>query len=292
MLYLKSRFKFKMSVGVLMKNREGFTLIELLVVIAIIALLLAILMPALTKVKQIARDVICRSNLKQWSLIWAMYTDENNHKFPNDDPTTTYLRGEWINTLRSRWETGDAIVKCPSASKYKDFGVTAPHGSYTSTYYMGSSNVAPEECSYGMNTWAYSKSPGGGFGNLPGNRNRFWQTINIRNSSTVPMFMDSMWRGGSPGYSNSDGITMPVAASETNNWVDQTFRGGIRQFAMPRHGASSKVGTNVLFFDLSTRHVMIKELWSLKWHRNFGTKEYKTTNVWPGDWMDKYSDSF
>lgn len=275
-----------------MKNREGFTLIELLVVIAIIALLLAILMPALTKVKQIARDVICRSNLKQWSLIWAMYTNENNNKFPCEDMTTSYVRGEWINTLRSKWQTGDDIVKCPSAPKYKDFVHSDPHGSYTSTYYMGSSTVTPEECSYGMNTWAYSKNSWGGFGGLPGNQAHFWQTINVRNSSTVPMFMDSMWRGGSPGYSGSDGITMPVAPNEHNNWVDRAYQGGIRHFAMPRHGASSKAGINVLFFDLSARHVMIKEMWALKWHRNFDTHEYKTTNVWPGGWMDKYEDNF
>jgi len=55
-----------------MNKHRGFTLIELLVVIAIIALLMAILMPALRRVKEQAKTVVCRSHLQQWSLCLAM----------------------------------------------------------------------------------------------------------------------------------------------------------------------------------------------------------------------------
>ena len=56
-------------------------MIELLVVIAIIALLLSILIPALQRVKKQTQVVACMSNIKQWSLIWWMYTEENDGKF-------------------------------------------------------------------------------------------------------------------------------------------------------------------------------------------------------------------
>jgi len=62
-------------------KQKGFTLIELLVVIAIIALLLAILMPALERVRRQARSVGCKSNLHQWGLIFAMYTQDNGGYF-------------------------------------------------------------------------------------------------------------------------------------------------------------------------------------------------------------------
>ena len=64
-----------------MYKKRGFTLIELLVVIAIIALLMGILMPALTAVKKKAKDVMCQSNLKQWGNIFLMYVDDNDGKF-------------------------------------------------------------------------------------------------------------------------------------------------------------------------------------------------------------------
>ena len=64
------------------KRRSGFTLIELLVVIAIIALLLAIIMPALHKVKEIAGLVICGSNQRQVANAVSGFTAENDGKFP------------------------------------------------------------------------------------------------------------------------------------------------------------------------------------------------------------------
>jgi prepilin-type N-terminal cleavage/methylation domain-containing protein len=65
-----------------MYKTKGFTLIELLVVIAIIAVLMAILMPSLQRVRKQARGVVCQANLKQWGTIFAMYTDDNNGNFP------------------------------------------------------------------------------------------------------------------------------------------------------------------------------------------------------------------
>lgn len=73
-----------------MKLKKGFTLIELLVVISIIALLLAILMPALGKVKDHAKKIHCSANLKSLSLGAIMYADDNDGRTPS---STNYWSG-------------------------------------------------------------------------------------------------------------------------------------------------------------------------------------------------------
>ncbi len=249
-----------------MKRSKGFTLIELLVVIAIIALLLAILMPALQKTKAIARKVICKANLKQWGLIFGMYTQDNNGKFMAGFDSTASSHAlsfdqSWVGRTRSYY-SDPKIRLCPSATKVRrDLAGSVINNSTKAAWGPKPTSTATTvesflSGSYGINWWANNPSQTTGYIIADYEATKFWRRMDVRGRNNIPLLGDNLYWLARP----RDTDTPPV-----NDGTWGFNFNGMDRVCTDRHEGQ----VNWLFMDYSIRSVGLKELWTLDWHKDF-----------------------
>src|SRR5437867_355899 len=129
--------------------RVGFNLIELMVVIAIVAVLAALLLPALVKAKEQGRTSVCKNNMRQIGLAMVLYADENGDFLPWPGDVDRNWQPDWVFGGQNNTHPNNPILW-----KSPDFGLHAESGAIF-TYATGLPRVLPHRDSFGKSFRIY-----------------------------------------------------------------------------------------------------------------------------------------
>ncbi|MFI4911886.1 MAG: type II secretion system protein [Sedimentisphaeraceae bacterium JB056] len=247
-----------------MKIKKGFTLIELLVVISIIAILMAIMMPALAKVREQAKRTVCMTSLKQWGVIFSMYTNDNDNKFMNGWVSTDEWKGCWLYALKDDYIDNLDILLCPGIKRYETNNSTASNNGSHGAWSVSGSHIKDTEIvnnvkgSYCINWWITNPP----YDTVSGFSTKdHWRRSTVSQASDIPMLADgAFW------------IARPLATDAPPEQPGQYYQNGntlgMQRFCVDRH--EGRIG--MLFMDQSVKPLAIKRLWTLKWNRSFNTR--------------------
>ena len=264
-----------------MKSQMTFTKKDVAVTLGCLIFLLANLGAIGAGGRRRAKEAVCLSNLRKWGVCFQLYANDNDGYFMEGraliDPR---INDYWNEALRQYYRNPD-LRCCPEAvipsteigHGQGGSGTFIAWGVFTDAW---APMVPGDYGSYGMNGWIFNppNPPDGGW--VPGGN--FWRTPNVTGGDNIPLFMDCQWLDGWPQHTDNP------SEFDGQRWdIDQ-----IGHFCINRHSGY----VNSAFLDFSARKVGLKELWTLKWHR-----EYQTDGPWticggvqPEDWPEWMQD--
>ena len=238
-----------------MRHEVYFGKKEILVVLGCAVFLLLNIGAIGTGGRRRAQEMVCLSNLYKWGTIFQIFTNDNEGYFNRGWDIGE--EGLWMNALRPYYKDNWGLLLCPEATITT---MQIRSGSFIAWQRSINLPVSGEYRylgSYGINSWTNNMT------NDRGSRREewFWKNVrSIKGKNKIPVFADATWHDAWPTVTDFPPYYDGELAMGTYNEM--------KSFCINRHNG----GVNGLFMDWSARKIGLKELWTLKWHRNYITE--------------------